>query len=810
MSQNVSSRYPSHTIVFDYLVSQRTGILTFEPGNRKLYIDSGQLIFANSEIPGEHFASILVESGTFSQAQLDEAKAAASGSSLGRQIKSMGLATSQQLAHALKQQITYIVDRALALEGNACIAQETQLPQRLPKLKIQTLGLFIKSIFKLETESLEVPIQFDQSLFKTTLGDLFLSKIAIPPSYLELFNFLKEHETFSPGTLQEIAKLDGDQLKKMIYILHQLGILTFKDDTLLYAEPLEDLTSDGDTFQEDTMDEDALAVVLPATVPPKTDLQGQNDPSRKVRQINLPTFTQVSRPDHSPTLRVQDPRKSDLPELEETVRQFQNTPVNPMSFEEEDKVSFLDEDEPDSFDNSQGLPNLEQAISLEHDLSTISTELDPKALQEIPEFSNELPVETDASPSFTEVPDSEDDSLDKSYDTSPDNPAEGLPMVNLDDSFSSNDDSKSWESPPELPTSPFSELPDASEDQPSFGTATVAHSVEDILNQASFTQEDQTSQVEPEHNLSQYDTEPSLPIADIKDSFEATSTKPFPAQFSESNLDTPKAEKNRGIIANVIMPEPEKEPVFAERKPKTKKKRTLIKPLLALLILSAAAFASYKFYFAKTSSSVSEAPLVADATPEPTTKESLPKEEPPASEETSQSLPLDEPEESAKTTEASNHDPALTPEEETAVSDPELTNETSTLQEDIIPEEAPISSDVEEEPLPKPIPPPTTAKYEAGNFEQYLQQSVDQFKASGSRYSLVLLVACQKETVEETLARWPNESLLLLPRNVKGNSCWMLTWGSFDTYGQAAKARNEIPENLKSYKDGMWIVKPNS
>jgi len=757
MSQDIANKYPSHAIIFDYLVSKRTGTLIFEPGNRKLYFDSGQLVFASSEKQGEHFADILVASGILSTDQLDQAKAAAKpGKSLGHQLKALGFATSQQLAHALKQQITYIVDHAIAQIDGDCHSQEGSLPSKLPKLKIQSLGLIIKSIFKMESDIFTFQVQLDQALFKTAVGDLHLSKIAIPPSYLELFNFLRENVMFSPGTLQEIAKLDGPQLKKMIYILHQLGIIAFKDEVAAIQEPLADLTNDEDTFQDDTMGEDALATVLPPTSPPKTDPQGHLDPQRAARAINLPNFTQSHQPkDGTPTLRVQDPRAGVPMELDETVRQFDSSArrSKPVEFQLNDAF----DDESDGF---------------ERDLSTISKELDPQELEPLPDSIEDNVDDLPSLQAQQELLFSEDN---------PEDETEG-------DAETSFSESESYDQP----------LLDSFDPLADFSANADDTGKQDLVLEPSNS---------PQANY--FDTEPALPVKDLRDSITgATSTAPSSSTEPEDDfLSTPVGTET---TKRIIMPEQDDD-AFAFEGNTATKRRSAVKLILVVLLVGVLSLVGFRLYQNYQVASLTEEyigsendlPQLSENT-NANTGDSDPATQDPIIDIDSEANPLDEtakPEESGSGTESGTTTTDLEDDKpESQIEEMASSNSEQPAQKESTSDQSTDSFMNEELPPPEPT--------SGGRFSEALSESRTRFQASQGSHSLVIMVACQEETVVEALLKFRDQDVYLFPREVNGSPCWMLTWGAFGSYREASGQRGNFPPTLRQGNDPIWVVRP--
>jgi len=189
------SDYEAHKLVFDFIVEKKTGTLIMQPEGRKLFFQQGQLVFASSENPSEHFSQILVENGVLSADNLEMVKAGLGrGESLGKKLKASNLATSQQLVQSLKQQITTIVDAVFATESGAYELVEGDLPPRVPTLKIQALALIIRTVNNLESRQFLKNLPFDNPMRTSDDFTARLADFELPGSYSDFLDHIRSLE----------------------------------------------------------------------------------------------------------------------------------------------------------------------------------------------------------------------------------------------------------------------------------------------------------------------------------------------------------------------------------------------------------------------------------------------------------------------------------------------------------------------------------------------------------------------------------------------------------------------------------------
>lgn len=226
MTKRVFSGYGSHSIVVDFILSRKTGTLVFFPGGRKLFFDKGNLVFAGSEIGAEHFSEILVRNGVLSHESLHDIRAGLKkGESLGRILKNRGFATPRQLARALKQQISSIMAGVFDLDGGECQVLENILPERLPKLRIQTLTLVIQSITHSSTPEQIAAFSPEGSFHTTPNFEKVRAAFELPAIYHAFIDFVVHSETICSDTLTKEFAYHPLLIKRLLYFLYIMGMI---------------------------------------------------------------------------------------------------------------------------------------------------------------------------------------------------------------------------------------------------------------------------------------------------------------------------------------------------------------------------------------------------------------------------------------------------------------------------------------------------------------------------------------------------------------------------------------------------------
>ena len=270
MTNQAPSGYLSHRALIDFILNKKSGTLVLNPYNRRLFFSEGNLIFASSENKQENFSEILVHIGVLDANKLRQLREnLRPGESLGRKLKEQDLVDSKQLAQALRQQITNIIDRCVAEKDLSCEIQENVLPGKLPRLKIQTLALITKSLTNLNDAELYASLPFDDPIAKSPHFDNLVETLQFPPSYNGLLRHLSEGESVYAEDLAREFGLKPRQIDGFLYVLNLLGMIHFQTAESLLEETitglgLGELVPTG-AGSAPTDKEDALADMLPDT-----------------------------------------------------------------------------------------------------------------------------------------------------------------------------------------------------------------------------------------------------------------------------------------------------------------------------------------------------------------------------------------------------------------------------------------------------------------------------------------------------------------------------------------------------------------
>jgi len=220
MLSQVFSDYGSHSIIFDFILNKKTGTLIFQPAGRKLFMEEGNLVFASSDNSKEHFSEILTEMGVLDAATLAEVKASLlRGESLGKKLKERNIASPKNLAQALKQQITNIVDLVVTSAKGECLIQEGPLPPKVPKLKIQVLALLIRSITGSRASGFLSTLPKDHLITKERNFDEVLGQLHYPSSYLEFKQEYRDHDHLLATYIKLLCASDRQYTHGRQYIL---------------------------------------------------------------------------------------------------------------------------------------------------------------------------------------------------------------------------------------------------------------------------------------------------------------------------------------------------------------------------------------------------------------------------------------------------------------------------------------------------------------------------------------------------------------------------------------------------------------
>jgi hypothetical protein len=95
----------------------------------------------------------------------------------------------------------------------------------------------------------------------------------------------------------------------------------------------------------------------------------------------------------------------------------------------------------------------------------------------------------------------------------------------------------------------------------------------------------------------------------------------------------------------------------------------------------------------------------------------------------------------------------------------------------------------------------------AGGGDPRTQLSLGQFREAGRRfaedlkatkgYSIEIIVACSEETLKKMIENVGASELYILPISLKGNDCYRVCWGHYDSEAGALRAVSSLPSYLR-------------
>ena len=715
------ANYEIHGTLLGFILSEKTGYIQTQPGDRKLFFENGHLVFAKSGEQGENFADILVEMGKISDTQLAELKESMpGGESLGKALREKGFATPKDLGAALKHQIMRIITKVLMVPEGITEIFEEDLPQKMPKLKISTLPLFVKNILLIDAPDFPSEIQGEHRVDKTDLYTDLLSQINLPDHFQPIFD--QFHAPFT--TADEPKNLDLKQFKKVLYIFKLLGMIEL-------TEIEEERMSSGD----DPFDQLGLPYTSPVLLESDSeDVFGLDDMSDEENLF-----------EHDVALELDD--------------------FNPLGDLEDDGPMDQDEFLPSGSLENELLPDslLEESLSPDESLEDNLPLFDPN----------------------------DEDSLDDNLldEVEEDEPVYEDPIEALHRALAE----------PETPTLAMElsglgdngVLVDQNETVP-------GESVDDLRE--GFGESD------PEFSHVMLEDGPTIP-----GKFKASDLEPSQplSSPSESSLDIidQQTENDESMApkADFILPDDEGDTLdYFE------KKRTwpyIIIPAAIIVIAGLTYMFRDRIPFLNKSS---EQPVLVEGsnttTPEPTV---VPASEEPASEESN----LETTEPVYSESENTNPEPQKSIIEDTDAMEEPVTAQSSeaTTQEPEPEEQAPVKKTKQEVAGENSIPdnPTDTAPSAQGqSIESLIATSRDSFKAStGTRYTLVFMVACERETVGKVISKYPDGEFYIVERLSHGNLCYCLATGNYATHKEAEQARSTAPEGILAPGERPWILK---
>ncbi len=861
------SHYGSHAVIFDFVINKKSGSITFHPGTRKLFFEEGHLIFASSELQGEHFTDILVTMDVLDSESLEELRAGTpQGESLGRKLKELGLATPNQLAMALKQQISTVVDSVFALEEGSLEVQEGPLTARVPKLKIQILALVIRTFANLENQELLAEVSQGQIAFASSSFTAALEATPLPAQYQALVDLLERGWQSTAAELAEELEWEPRLVESALYVMLLLGAVHLREPRERQGELFAPLGLES--IDADSESDDLDATALDGENPLDLSMQDHADEDEDATLIEgLPSLHEAEPADEpswdQPT--GENPAADDMDfQLEDHGEDEQDTDRHPepddllaASLDDieldraDEQVPALAESEVIGeleFEDEDGLPSTGPktdilAAALDDTLDEEEPEAqtgeddiwnqlsEPAAPEEAEETPDAEPSDPFADEPFADEPfndeplatDGFDDGAPSvhAFDEEPDEVGDGTPpggfdegddalgLDALDDAAFGDEEVDDPFAEDEVAADPFAEHEDdlgldamdqaAREleqegfdfDEPESqfgGTGTELGQFDMVEDTPNYTGEFSADDLEaamPDAAFEQaLAEEEDVPSSYLPQSFAQDENTP---QAIEEEPEPPSARARE----QVIMPSRHEEEDTEE--PATPpKRRSALPALVAVLILAAAGFGWYKF-MGPGASSTSSAPSASEQAASQPEAEPSQSEDPQMPTE-SVEVPSDqvadaEPEPASAAPQESE------PPQSQAQAEPPVKTEPQPAPKQESPKPAAKNEVVAKTEAPKAVAQP--AKAFSGDLEAYVSESQQRFKAQGKPFTVALLVACERETIDEFMTHNPDQELYIFPKTFKGRSCHTISWGSFATEAEAKAAQDQVPASLK-------------
>jgi len=811
------SNYEIHKDLLDFILQEKTGFFHMQPGDRKLFFEKGHLVFAKSGEKGENFADILVEMGKISEDQLEELKIKLQpGESLGKALREKGFANPQDLGTSLKHQIMRIITKVILGEEGTLQIHTDELPQKMPRLKISTLPLFVKNILLIESPGFPQGMDQPVRIAKTEAFDSVLEKLNLPEHY---DNYIQSYDSILTNKDHQ-DDLEEDVFKKLTYLFHIMGMLDFEpipeSENNSHTDPFDQLGFSDDSG--DLLDEDGEMFDLEEAAEgeellmqdgepgledfdPMSDMAAESQDREELEPIEEEPFESLDMAPETHELRDQnrdwqDPEPYEANDLDLPSAELDDSPFSDEPLDDLEDSSFEDplSEEADLPDQVEPLLN-DEPESLEDPFEEQDYAPDVDPLEAFGSAQGESPLaETDPIEALnraleeTETPD---------Y-----NLYEDSAETELDETLVMDDQHET------VPGEPIDELRQQFRESNNLPL--------DELSDGPTVPGDFTAS----------DLAPTQPM-DILDP-DATLEKPtdhFPAEFESAGYEeeAPKPPE-RDLSKEFIMPDAD-----ADHLQFFEKKRTwpiFIIPA-AIIVLAVFGFLFREkipgvssLFNSEPSTQSQEMAVPESVNPEENSKQIIADtdlEEPIDSEipqddssdvtnsldnnsESSDSSSTLDPNESFSENTSSEPSDAITsPQPNRPVAKEEKRITATDTTENFAPESQPETPEYKEADMPV---------FGGRSMDEVLLESQDAFNSKGQRFTLVYMVACQKETVEKHLEDHPDKSFFIIPRPSHGKMCYCLAWGRFPSWAEAKKASTQVPNDLSAGAN-PWVLKVN-
>lgn len=794
MNRSAFHNFGSHRFIFDFIANRKSGILIFTPGIRKLFFENGELVYASSEVPREHFSKILVEQGIISEDRLEKVKEElGEGRAVGKALRDQGLVENAQLAAALKQQITRIVEETLLLDEGDCEVVD-QLPAKLPHLKIHTVGLIIRSLLNASSEAF-VPDYQPDMVFTLSQGATGRAQLMeLPDGYNHILEAVAKGEQ-TPQDLTNYMSWDNEQIRAVLYAFEGLQLLQpsitseFDDqEDLLDETIIDDQASDPEDAERD---QDALAPILVPTPPGVDPLDSDLDEDENDWQVEEISAPNSSQNDDDAFLMEED-EGDNLDKLSEIQPEYSEMD------NEDDEPSISIEAEEDQEDHVRSL-------DLDEDEDEPGLGEDTLPGRNIVEEESDLPFEDEPDERLEEI----DDTV-RTWDDSQEN-----------DHLQWDEETKHGVGAEDLEEH-LEPLPDGGDDHDDFHQNDIDHvgqleSALSDMNPEDFEDDLEGSEdldIPDLEEIDDEDDEPLIPrppedhLATLPPA-KAISENPFEQKdndaFSLSESDPTDVDDDPFVLERaptdigVTLPDHEEDAdLYMHQKEKGKKRKLFL--MVALPVLVVAAFFLYTRQ-QQTTTTPEPNVMVETATIPNEPDQQSPNEE--STKEIPSAAELADNDSTNQVAEVTEPEPTIDNSVSNQLNQTEAPTQVPTSSTD----PSVVDADSDDGPLgPADETVYTGEELAREDIDLLALDSKQAFVDNGGAFSVSLMVACVPRTIRDFKEQFPNETVYVIPKTLGERDCWVICWGAFESKEDAFKEMEKIPPAFYDPNDPPRIV----
>lgn len=776
MAFHAFSEYGIHEVIISLIQEAFTGSVAVNPDQRCLFFEQGNLVYANSQVGEENYAAILVEMGVITQEKVDALRAElTTGQSLGKRLRQDGLADPKQLAQALKQQIMRVVHRVVNMEQGEYALQPGDLPGKLPKLKIRSAPLFVKSFLIVEDE--EFPKGLDESTVLIP-GPKFQEAadlLNIPAPYLSALELVDGKRSLQ--VMERESELDLRQIRRLAYISTLLQITSKQETARALEQP----------FEEATLDSLQVSLAGDASL---NDLLVNDAKEKAPEPSPNPEFDE---PDAVALQARDEEAYSRMPDAE--------SPTTDPSYAWADDQAWRRDDEGDresqlastefEFDGSKA-PD-DESFQLEGSLALEVAEEAPGS------EASSVNGESMAEDSMAMQEDLVDDERGEMSED---------PVDALNRALTESEDLA--ESKPEPTFSP--PITDSDETMPNVPLSDLMEGLQAEQEKAEAERRDRAEEetLDPEDNTEPEAVEPSEPDPDatVRMEYNMSDLRP-PGGFAPLETASPLQEEaaeeepvTRDTLKEkgYILPESSTGPIPSPPEPPSRPVSRTLLWAAVVCVLAAGGFLGHRYAL----------PWLLKPAQAPTaTQEDHPNTNPapnqPSGVESEQVL-------LGRQGESTEDRTSEVPEETSVAEDTPSSAESIATSPVGQPREETVATRTKPE---RPATPPRdatsptpgqTSAPRARDFHALAQQTVKNLSATSARFTIAFVVACDPETLEPLFSKHGDDALKVLPRRIGDRDCFIGIWGQYSTQEEARRALDSLPSWLKNPSDPPWIL----